>query len=420
MADDATLDEVTQKVVDGTAWGEFCDLLADAGEAILAEGNPDEPLDRTEGFRMLTRLLRGSLETYLEHDRAAHPQLICTCHETIKIVGEDPDNQYLGASLDGKYDYRIWGTRGEAKWISFNLFSGDGFGGGGPGTGATMHEEHMYIDPDGTFEVIISQREHPGNWLRSEADTRSIAIRQTFLDKRNQAHAELNIERIEGEGTTPDPISPHDLNLGLVIAGHYVKAVAAIGAQWAVRQAQWPNVFTDAAEDDLTNKFKDPQIKWHQAYFDLADDEALLVEVMPPACDYCMIAVHNHWMETLDYVNHQSTLNCACARLETDGSVRFVVAPRDPGVANWPDTAGHQRGTVGVRWGRPQRHRRPPHDGSSRSPHSSERPVLDRRCSKRALLGHPETLATSDRPRPHRLGRRSRPRLEPQCVQNVQ
>ena len=195
------MDEVTQKVVDGTAWREFCDLLAEAGESILAEGNPDDPLDRTEGFRMLTRLLRGSLESHLEHKRPAYPQLICTCHETIKIVGENPDNHYLGASLDGQYDYRIWGTRGDAKWISFNLFSGAGFGGGGPGTGATLHEEQMHIEPDGTFEVIISQREHPGNWLRSEPDTRSLAIRQTFLDKRNQEHAELSIQRIGGEGT---------------------------------------------------------------------------------------------------------------------------------------------------------------------------------------------------------------------------
>ena len=27
------MDEITQKVVDGTAWREFCDLLAGAGEA---------------------------------------------------------------------------------------------------------------------------------------------------------------------------------------------------------------------------------------------------------------------------------------------------------------------------------------------------------------------------------------------------
>ena len=158
------MDEITQKVVDGTAWREFCTMLADAGEVILAEGNPDSPLDRAEGFRMLTRLLRGALETKLEYGRPTQPHLVRACHETVKIVAENPDNHYLGASLDGQYDYRIWGTRGDAKWISFNLFSGGGFGSGGPGTGATLHEEQMHIEPDGSFEVFISQREHPVNW----------------------------------------------------------------------------------------------------------------------------------------------------------------------------------------------------------------------------------------------------------------
>jgi len=348
--DDGPMDEATQKVVDGTAWREFCGLLADAGGAILAEGNPADPLDRAEGFRMLTRLLRGALESKLEYGRATEPELICTCHETIKIVGENPDNHYLGASLDGRYDYRIRGTRGEAKWISFNLFSGAGFGGGGPGTGATLHEEQMHIGSDGTFEVIISQDEHPGNWLRSEADTRSLAVRQTFLDKRHQRHADMQIERVDGDGAPGDPLTTEELYLSLIYAGLYVKGVAEIGAQWATRQSQWPNVFTDEAELAETDKFKDPQIKWHQAYFDLADDEMLVIEMTPPACEYWMIALHNHWMETLDYVHHQTTLNCHSARLELDGSARFVVAHRDPGVPNWLDTAGHRRGTVGVRW----------------------------------------------------------------------
>jgi len=83
---------------------------------------------------------------------------------------------------------------------------------------------------------------------------------------------------------------------------------------------------------------------------DLDDDEALVIEVVPPECEYWMIALHNHWMETFDYVNHRSALNCQSAQLEADGSVRFVVAGRDPGVANWLDTAGHRRGTVGMRW----------------------------------------------------------------------
>jgi hypothetical protein len=344
------MDETTQKVVDGTAWREFCDLLADAGGAILAEGNPTDPLDRAEGFRMLTRLLRGALENSLEHGRGSEPELICTCHETIKIVGENPDNHYLGTSLDGRHDYRIWGTRGDAKWISFNLFSGPGFGGGGPGTGATMHEEQMQIAPDGTFELMISQNEHPGNWLRSEPETRSLAIRQTFLDKRHQQHAEMHIQRLDSDGAPPAPLTPEELYRSLIYAGFYVKGVADIGARWARRQSEWPNVFTDEAQLPETANFKDPQITWHQAYFDIADEEALVVEFTPPQCDYWMIALHNHWMETLDYVRHQCTLNCHSAKLGSDGRVRFVVAHHDPGVANWLDTAGHRRGTVGVRW----------------------------------------------------------------------
>ena len=151
-----------------------------------------------------------------------------------------------------------------------------------------------------------------------------------------------------------------------------MKGVAAIGAQWATRQAQWPNQFTDEAELAETNKFKDPQIKWHQAYFDLADDEALVVEVTPPECDYWMIALHNHWMETLDYVHHQITLNCHSAQLEADGSVRFVVAHRDPGRT---ELAGHRRPPAGHgrrAVGRPRRRRRP----AVHPCRSAQRPVL--------------------------------------------
>ena len=33
-----------------------------------------------------------------------------------------------------------------------------------------------------------------------------------------------------------------------------------------------------------------------------------------------------------------------------DGSIQLVVARRDPGVPNWIETAGHDHGTMAVRW----------------------------------------------------------------------
>ena len=342
-------DEIVERVTSGEAWKEFCGLLEKAGEAILDERNPDDPLDRAEGFRMLTRLLRGSLESNLEWGDPLHPALICTCHETIKIVAENPDNLYLGTAIAGDEEYRIWGTRGEARWISFNTFGGGGFGSGGRGTGTTLHERELDVAPDGTFSLTLSQDERQGNWLRLEPDTRSLAIRQTFTDKANQQAAELHIERLGDDGEPPPPLDPARLYRSLMHAGHYIAGVAGIGSGWAADQAEHPNAFVDV-QDEYTRSFKDPQITWHQAYFDLAPDEALVVAFTPPDCDYWMIALHNHWMETLDYRYHQVVLNSGSAEVGPDGSIRCVVAGQDPGTPNWLDTAGHRRGTVGVRW----------------------------------------------------------------------
>jgi hypothetical protein len=338
-----------ERVVSGESWRDFCRLLEEAGELVLASYNPKDPLDVAEGYRMLTRLLRGSLESRLEYGDPLRPELICVCHETIKIVAENPDNHYLGSSIDGRHDYRVWGTRGDARWISFNVFPRGGFGGGDAGVGATLHEDQLQVEPDGSFELWLSQEPHEGNWLKLSPDDRSLTIRQTFFDKYRDAHADLHIERLDDDGSPPAPLDPHHLDSQLFITGHYVKAVTEIGATWAARQAEHPNEFVNVQLDD-TRAFKDPQITYHQAYFELADDESLVVEFTPPECDYWMVVVHNHWMETLDYRHHPIHLNNGNAHVEPDGTVRVVVAHQDPGVPNWLSTAGHHRGTAGVRW----------------------------------------------------------------------
>jgi len=342
-------DGVADKVVSGQAWGEFCDALKAAGEEVLRPGI-DDPLDIAEGYRMLTRLLRGALESRLEYGDPAFPELICTCHETIKIVAENPDNLYLGSSISGRYDYRIWGDRGEARWISFNTFNAGGFGGsGGTGTRTTLHEHQLHIAPDGTFEITLSQQPRPGNWLALEPDTTSVTVRQTFLHKATDWPAELHIERLGADGAPPAPLSPAHLARALVGSAAYVRAITSIGASWAERNAARPNEFYDAQEDD-TRLFKDPEIAWNMAYVALDEPDALVVDFTPPPCDYWMVALHNHWMETLDYRFHPITLNSATAHAARDGSVRVIVSHADPGLPNWLSMAGHRRGVLGARW----------------------------------------------------------------------
>jgi len=58
------------------------------------------------------------------------------------------------------------------------------------------------------------------------------------------------------------------------------------------------------------------------------------------------------WYTSLDYVHHQTSLNGHQAQVDPDGMIRIVVAEHDPGVANWVERLGHDRGYLQFRWQR--------------------------------------------------------------------
>ena len=120
MADQS---EALARVVDGRAWEEFCDTLKAAGAVVLA--GPDDPLDRAEGWRYLSRLLRAGLETFVEASDASTPHFQRTTGETVKMGMDNPDNVYLNAPVNGGHDYRIWGTRGTVHYLGFGTQSGN-------------------------------------------------------------------------------------------------------------------------------------------------------------------------------------------------------------------------------------------------------------------------------------------------------
>ena len=75
-----------------------------------------------------------------------------------------------------------------------------------------------------------------------------------------------------------------------------------------------------------------------------------MIEVQPPDCTHWNFQLNNYWMESLDYRYHTIHVNKHSAVYEPDGSVRIVVAHRDPGVPNWIDTCAHGEGTMCFRW----------------------------------------------------------------------
>ncbi len=90
-------------------------------------------------------------------------------------------------------------------------------------------------------------------------------------------------------------------------------------------------------------------------HYDLDADTAMIVTVPRSDAPYQGIQLGSLWYISLDYINHQTSLTADQARTDPDGQIRFVISERDPGVANWLECTGHDRGYLQIRWQRLER-----------------------------------------------------------------
>lgn len=347
-----------RQVVEGEAWEAFCDALRGAGALLRRPGSPAGELDRAEGCRYLSRLTRLALEKFVEHADPAAPSFYRLSHETAKIGCDNPDSLYLNAAIDGRWAYRLHGTRGSAAYLGFGTYYGHYGSKARSGCSGYREAGDLTFAPDGSFELVLSCEPRPGNWLPMEPDTSMLIVRQNFLDRRHERPAELAIERIGAAGP-PAPLTAAALASGLRDAARFVLGTASLFADWAEGFARQPNELLPMDPAVTGGAHGDPNIFFHMGYWQLAPDEALLVEARPPRCELWNFQLNDHWMESLDYRHRRIHYNSRSTTLRADGSFRLVVAHEDPGVPNWVDTAGHARGTMGLRWIKAATHPRP-------------------------------------------------------------
>jgi hypothetical protein len=345
-------------VADGTAWREFCRTLERTGEVILRDRSPRDPLDRAEGFRYLSRLTRLALEKFVENADPRTPRFYRLSHETGKIGCDNPDSFYQNAEISGAHEYRLHGRLGSVPYLGIGAYYGNYGSDARSGCSGYLEGGDLEVAPDGSVEILLSQQQRPGNWLRMEPDTSMLIVRQNFLDRESERPAELFIERIGAEGP-PAPLDPVAFGRALHGAGRFVAGTASLFADWAEGFAEHPNELRPLDPALTGGAHGDPNIHYCMGYWELSPEEALVVEAEPPECEYWNFQLNNHWMESLDYRYHAVHLNKHTARLRPDGSVRLVVCHDDPGVENWIETAGHARGTMGLRWIKARSHPRP-------------------------------------------------------------
>ncbi|WP_372865067.1 DUF1214 domain-containing protein [Spongiibacter sp.] len=340
-------------VMNGELWAEFCDQLKEAGQQILRPEAPGDALHRAEGWRYLTRLTRIALDMFVECSDPDFPDFYRPSHETAKIGADNPDNYYQRAEINGAHDYRIRGSRGSVAYLGFIAIAGgyEEEDGNMRSVGALDTHGGLEVDSDGNIEIILSRQPQPGNWLPITDDTVAVLVRQTFLDRKSEAAAELKIERLNREGAKPKPLDAAQFAAKLRSTAAFVKGTATLFADWAEGFKQQPNTLPAADQAYCQKLGGDPNIYYYHGYFNLADDEALVIEADEiPDCDNWNFQLNNYWMESLEYRYVDIHVNKHTAHYKDDGGVRIVVAARDPGCDNWLDTTGHREGTMAFRW----------------------------------------------------------------------
>lgn len=113
-----------------------------------------------------------------------------------------------------------------------------------------------------------------------------------------------------------------------------------------------PNLFTDPKSNA---SFLSTQLQ-SAGYFQLADDQALVLTINPNNAAYFGVPVTNDWTITNNYWDEQTSLNDAQAMSNPDGSYTIVVSPAEPvfgdgtSVWNWVSTGGLNQGTIAIRF----------------------------------------------------------------------
>jgi hypothetical protein len=348
-------DEALAKVLSGRTWEEFCDRLKAAGQVILRPEAPATEIDRAEGWRYLSRLTRIALEMMLEHADPDFPAFYSASHATAKIGADNPDNLYFNATITGDREYRLRGTRGTVPYLSFGTKANRYATEGTMVSTGELDGKDLVVSSDGTFEIAVSRERRPGNWLPLGSDSTLLIVRETFLDRPNETPANVTIERVGGP-SKPEPLTAERVDRGLASAAAFVAGTARTFADWARVFQSEPNTLATVDQSLFRKAGGDPNIFYLHGYWAVAADEALVIDTAVPQCEVWNFQLDNHWMESLDYRYLPVCVNKHTARYNADGSVTFVIGSSDRGRGNFLDTAGHQCGTMLLRWTRAQQH----------------------------------------------------------------
>ena len=346
-------------------WADQMKALERVGDELLAAWRPDgaSEAERQDMYRLALSILSCGYLCRV-YTNARRPEWMPLWNIAFNQGGPVPDYVYQTTEIDPEGVYRISGHRGSSRFVEItqqavDMFSPDllkarNRAGGAP----ESHDlDDLAIDTDGRFRVVLSSERpagHEGDWWKLHSTTRRLLMRHCCADWAREEDARVAIDRLDADGDEmpPDESARRFSELADWIVGMITFDMTL------VRYYREHHGLNTLLRSGLMDEMAPLPVQvYYDGIHEIGDDEALIVETaLPKRCRYWQVLVADDRFSTVDWVNRQSSLNDAQARVDADGRFRAVIAARDPGVPNWLDKGRVPWGVIQMRWNKASDH----------------------------------------------------------------
>jgi len=299
-----------------------------------------------------------------------------------RLLYDNPDTIYRFIPVNKTSEYVLTGRlyEGIPADTTFSVLEGTS-----GTTSRILTLDDLDVSPDGSFVITVSgAAATPGqrNHLQLTSSSTLIAARNTLGDWAVEEPMELEVQRVSGPPNSlfaqlggfvllgslvndnPLLASLASLIPPLAIAEAPIVRGTLTALLMIVRGANQEAKYMALATTDPDGQLRPPNVMTPPAsnaeflanqlqsngYFQLDDDEALVLTIDPASAGFFTVPVYNDWTITGDYWNQQTSLNNDQSVANLDGTYTMVVSPTDPLVRNWVSTGGLNQGIISMRF----------------------------------------------------------------------
>jgi hypothetical protein len=331
-------------------WDSYLATLADTVSLLPLLSDPADPAQVAQAERLFfLTLASGWYTAFADPDR---PDFVPAVNTHLNAVGTNPDFIYGTASIDGTGHYLLTGERGDGLFVLMDIAAGGLGVMDKPGPSLGTVDFDRLTRNDGRFALLLST-ERPddwtGDWHQLDPAARSLSLRQASYDWGVGREARIAIERTDAPAVKARPDAA-EIGRRLSALAGYPKRLAGMALGFIAAQRA-KDLWNRFEHDDWAGQGGLSGQHYYQGLFRLEPGMVLVLETeLPETFRYWNVQLSDMVWNSIDWMNHQSSLNGGQARIDGDGTFRAVIAIDDPGVPNWLDPAGNHEGAIMLRW----------------------------------------------------------------------